>query len=265
MKKNRTGVEINAQQAFEKLFTPPSNPFPEHELDLLEKAENLFMTHDNQPIALYAWGKGPTVLLVHGWGSRGAVFGDFVWPLVESGYRVVSFDVPAHGRSGGTYANHLVFAGAIRAVSTSQSPLHAIIAHSIGAVGTILALGGGLCVGRVVLLACSPWFSYVLKAFLSSVKISKTEEEAFIRLIEERLGKDVWEPSTGNRILPGLNVPALLFHDRQDRDVPIEHGIAIARAWPGARLVKTSRLGHRKILTDPQVIEEAIGFIREMP
>ena len=92
--------------------------------------------------------------------------------------------------------------------------------------------------------------------------ISKTEEEAFIRLIEERLGKDVWEPSTGNRILPGLNVPALLFHDRQDRDVPIEHGIAIARAWPGARLVKTSGLGHRKVLTDPQVIEKTLGFIQ---
>jgi hypothetical protein len=53
MKKNRTGAEINAQQAFEKLFTPPSNPFPEHELSLLEKAENIFMTHNNQTMALY--------------------------------------------------------------------------------------------------------------------------------------------------------------------------------------------------------------------
>jgi len=262
MRNNRTAAAIDAHQAFERLFKPPSSSFSEHELKLLEKADNIFMTHDRRTMALYVWGKGPTVLLVHGWGSRGAVFADFVWPLVESGYRVVAFDVPAHGRSGGTYANHLVFRDAILAVSARENPLHAIIAHSIGAVATILALGRGLRVGRVVLLACSPWFSAVVKAFLSSFNMSKTEEEAFIRLIKERLGKDDWEPSTGNRILRGLNVPGLVIHDRQDRDVPVEHGMAIARAWPGARLITTDGLGHRKILNDPQVIEEALGFIK---
>jgi len=33
------------------------------------------------------WGKGPTVMLVHGWSGRGAQLGELVEPLVAAGDR----------------------------------------------------------------------------------------------------------------------------------------------------------------------------------
>jgi pimeloyl-ACP methyl ester carboxylesterase len=55
--------------------------------------------------------------------------------------------------------------------------------------------------------------------------------------------------------------PLLLVHDRQDAETGRSDSQAIARAWPGARLVTTSGLGHRRILRDPAVVAEVTGFV----
>jgi pimeloyl-ACP methyl ester carboxylesterase len=55
--------------------------------------------------------------------------------------------------------------------------------------------------------------------------------------------------------------PLLLVHDRQDAETGWADSDAIARAWPGARLVTTTGLGHRRILGDPAVVAEVAGFV----
>jgi pimeloyl-ACP methyl ester carboxylesterase len=55
--------------------------------------------------------------------------------------------------------------------------------------------------------------------------------------------------------------PLLLVHDRQDAETGWSDSEAIARAWPGARLVTTTGLGHRRILRDPAVVAEVTGFV----
>ena len=62
---------------------------------------------------------------------------------------------------------------------------------------------------------------------------------------------------TGNMPTP----PLLLVHDGQDAETGWADSEAIARAWPGARLVTTSGLGHRRILRDPEVVAEVTGFV----
>jgi pimeloyl-ACP methyl ester carboxylesterase len=52
-----------------------------------------------------------------------------------------------------------------------------------------------------------------------------------------------------------------VIHDQDDRDVPIEEGIAVAQAWPGAQFVRTTGLGHRHILRDLEVIARVSAFI----
>ena len=51
------------------------------------------------------------------------------------------------------------------------------------------------------------------------------------------------------------------MHDRLDKEVPWEHGETFARAWPGARLVTTVGLGHRRILDDAAVVRASVAFI----
>ena len=59
-----------------------------------------------------------------------------------------------------------------------------------------------------------------------------------------------------------LNIPALVIHDEHDTDVPWHEGQSIAQAWNNARFIKTSQLGHRRILRDSSTIETAVDFIK---
>jgi hypothetical protein len=58
--------------------------------------------------------------------------------------------------------------------------------------------------------------------------------------------------------------PALVIHDRDDKEVRWEDGAAIAGAWPAARLVTTDGLGHRRILRDSAVIHRIANFVTDL-
>ena len=64
------------------------------------------------------------------------------------------------------------------------------------------------------------------------------------------------------RKLPMLGQPALIVHDLDDQDVPWGEGERYAQYWPGARLLTTEGLGHRRVLDAPEVIEAALAFVR---
>ena len=58
-----------------------------------------------------------------------------------------------------------------------------------------------------------------------------------------------------------MTAPLLVVHDRDDRETFWSEGNALVEAWPGARLISTSGLGHRRVLREPAVIEEARQFV----
>jgi len=67
-----------------------------------------------------------------------------------------------------------------------------------------------------------------------------------------------------SRVLgPGMKVPLLVIHDRQDREVPLEDGERVAREAADGRLLVTDGLGHRRILRDAAVAAEAVRFLAE--
>jgi hypothetical protein len=70
-----------------------------------------------------------------------------------------------------------------------------------------------------------------------------------------------WEQFDIPRLARSQALPLLVFHDRNDVDVPWKDGAAIARAWSGARLVTTTGLGHQRILRDQRVVREAVAFV----
>jgi pimeloyl-ACP methyl ester carboxylesterase len=79
--------------------------------------------------------------------------------------------------------------------------------------------------------------------------------------LERRLGFR-WNEMDVPRFAPGMRVPLLVIHDRDDREVRWDGGAAIAAAWPGAELVTTNGLGHHRIVSDAAVIKQVLGFLR---
>ena len=84
---------------------------------------------------------GPTVVLLHGWGSHAARFGSFIAPLRAAGFSVIGIDAPAHGTSPGRFSDLPRFRDSLAEVLRAHDPIYAVIGHSLGggAVLTVLA------------------------------------------------------------------------------------------------------------------------------
>jgi pimeloyl-ACP methyl ester carboxylesterase len=208
---------------------------------------------------LRAWryGEGPAVLLVHGWAGRAEQLAPFIEPLRAAGCAPVLFDAPAHGASTGSVTSGLGFAEAVSAVATAVGA-RAAIAHSLGGFGLAWALASGLALDAAVLVAPPRGPVEFFRRFCDALGLPPGVRDATRDRLARRLGIAVDDVDLVRRV---GSTPLLVIHDRHDREVPWSEGEAIARAWPGASLVSTSGLGHRRILRDGAVTARASAFV----
>ncbi len=219
-------------------------------------------------VRVYRWGaSGPVVLLAHGWGGHAGQWHAVVEGLLAAGMRVVAFDALSHGASdagarGAAQTSVLEMSRSLLAAAWHAGPVHAVVAHSLGGAATALALREGLP-ARAAVLVGSPADMHAACASLAwQMGFTPGVLARMQRRSERWLGLP-WSafnvPDVGRtRPVP----PTLVIHDRDDKEVRWEDGAAIAGAWPGAQLVTTSGLGHRRILQDPAVIRRIADFIR---
>lgn len=262
---------ISPEQALELWLTVPRLPISPKERTALAAAENSTVPlHSLMPPAggdfelpVTMWGeKGkPLVLLMHGWGGhRGQMLG-FVEPLLAAGFRVASFDAPAHGDQPGTTTSGYQMAEALKAVVDRIGEPYAIVAHSLGTAAVTVALKKWLKVKKVVFSGPMRRLSDTLEPFLKSNELPAEMADELRQATETMFGPQVWNNTSLDLILANVDIPGLVFHDRDDEMIPYVSGVAVARAWPGARLVTTHGLGHRGTLKDPDVIRQAVEFI----
>lgn len=258
----RAAPPLAGRWALDLFCTPLRHPEPAREKELLKTAETFTVPFQKIGLAAYSWGEGPAVLLVHGWSGRGAQLGSFVPPLVAAGYRVVTFDLPAHGRTPGRRLHGFDGRDAVRRMGEAVGPFEAVIAHSFGAICTTLALKEDLAAGRVVYLAPACHLDQAVRGFARQLGLSRPVEWGLREEMERTFGLGVWSQVSGTVIARGLSLPALIVHDIEDTEVPWREGQSLSHAWPGARLITTSGLGHRRILRDEEIVREAVGFVR---
>lgn len=229
----------------------------------LEDATTLtFTTRSGHRLSGFEVGEGPTVLLVHGWGEWAANLGAFIAPLRAAGYRVVGFDLPAHGGSSGVQTDGLLNAAAVREAAAEVGGVHAVIAHSMGAHAVTLALRDGLYADRVVLLAPAVRLEHGVAAFKQMFGLTDRAVKGLRATIESRYGSTVWSDLAADELARELTTPALIVHDADDDQIAPADGEMLARAWPGALFESTSGLGHGRIIRDANVIERTVAFIR---
>ena len=253
--------EVAARWAETIFCTPPRHQPRTADEAFLATGRRFSVVSEAQELAAWEWGQGPTVVLVHGWGSRAGRFSAMAPVLAQSGFRVVAYDGPAHGRSTGRLASLPEFARALGAVGRSVGSVYGLVGHSLGGAAATLALRDGLHAERIVLLAAPADVIRFSTAFADHLRLPPQTRVALRRNLEARL-KARWDELHLPTIVRSLGASALLVHDRDDEDVPFSQAEELARAWPGARLVPTTGLGHRAILRDPVVVRRAVAFLQ---
>jgi len=254
-----------ATRMFVQLFFPPLHyGFPEKEREWVNSARITTMTIGGKKVAVYEWGigDGPFLLFVHGWAGRATQFRKFFQPALDRGFRIVSFDGPAHGKSEGKRTNVLEFHEVLVQLIDRFGKPAGMIAHSFGGTVTLYGAMQGLPIDRVTMIGTPVIAELLIHSFLKAVNGSSTTGKAFRKYLKEEYGRDFNEFSV-EWFLPRIKQPLALqiIHDQNDRDVAIAHAHEAKRLYPPAELTITHGLGHTRILKDSEVIGKVLDFM----
>ena len=236
---------------------------PKRESRWREQAQQFSLAHKYGPLAMYSWGEGPTVLLMHGWNGRGTQMGGFAVSLAEAGFRAIAFDAPGHGQTPGKNSTIFRIVDAVQAIAEEFGPLKGIVAHSFGAMVIARALHTRVHTEKVVCINPAAQLDFLVDSFCNTLGIPAGTRAAFLQRLEEHYGGDIGKQVSAVENVASLSIPALIIHDVADSEVPWQQGQQLAEAWPGARFVQTQGLGHRRSLRDESTIQEAVNFIND--
>lgn len=227
-------------------------------------------SYENASIGIYTPAvvpmEAPQVLLVHGWGGHAGQMLPLARAMAASGFTPVLVEMPAHGRSAGTVSNLPQFARAIDYVAARLvqrgGTVKAVVAHSLGANALAYAASRGLPVERLVLVAPPASPHEFTRYFAQVFGLSEGTRAAMQRLIEAReaILMPLLEPAA---VGPRIGLRTLVVHDREDRVNRFEDGVAYRDAIPGAQLVATQGLGHRRILKEAAVVKAVATFVTQ--
>lgn len=202
----------------------------------------------------------PRVLMVHGWESRASHWAAWIPLLLAAGFDVVAFDSPAHGDSEGETVDVKGVGQAALDVAQALGPIDAVIGHSMGSAATLYALAEGLRVKGSVHLAGPSSLERVTRYFAWQAGLHKSAWPRFQQLVVQGLGQPLVSLELPQQ-QHGLQHPGLIWHDRQDAEVPFAESLALSQAWPDATLKEATGLGHRRILRDATLIEQSVAFL----
>lgn len=206
----------------------------------------------------------PLVLLVHGWAGSAVQMRYLADALAAEGFDPVLLDLPAHGHSGGWRATLPQFSRAIFAAASRLGPLHAVVAHSLGALAALHAGASGLPVQRLALIAPSAPPAQFMAWFAESFGLPANIVARMRTHIERREGVSLAEYEPG-WLAPRLRQPALLLHDEADRVAPFAASRRLTDAIPSLRLESHKSLGHRRILGDAGVAAAVAAHLHGKP
>lgn len=263
----RLALQLYARMAPEKAgqlvnrmaFRPSRLPMPiryEHLLDTANSYTRL--QHGAHSIPVYSWGNGPIILGVHGWAGAGIQFGAWVNPLVNAGYRVVLFDAPAHGRAQGTSTDLFEMAEVIAKVADSVGQVHGIMAHSMGCIAAARAIKDGLHAQHLVMLAPPRSLLAVMDNLGRQLGLSQDVLGVHLRLMEERFGDSVWDKLDLEALSRSLTQRGVIVIDDDDTSIEPDESQQISTNWQSAQVLRTSGLGHHRLLWSPLVIETVL-------
>jgi pimeloyl-ACP methyl ester carboxylesterase len=261
---SRLAPELAASWAADR-FLAPSRRRSRRLAAVPEGADFESFATGNHRLGLWSWGAREAerrALLVHGWEGKSAQLAPWGRALAERGFRATALDLPAHGRSSGRRTHLVEIAGVIeRSAEYLGGAPEVVVAHSLGAAATVLALARGLGARRALLVAPPAELEPFADLFASWLGLDARVRARLQERIEDAIGAE-WAKVSPVRLARRLGaIPALVVHDALDREVPVEHGRRLAAAWPSARWIETRGLGHNRILAAPEITAAGVDFL----
>lgn len=217
--------------------------------------------------AAFEWGAGErSALLLHGWKGRASQFAPLVERLVGDGFRVVAFDAPAHGDSPGRRTDVRVWIAAAEVLAERHGTFELLVGHSFGSLAALTLARSTLPTPRVAVVAGAASPELFVDAFVSDFRLRNASADRLRERFRRRLGVDeaelVRRYDAARDPLP-VGTELLLVHDRSDRRLTDRDALRLREVHGDrARLLRTTGLGHSRILAADAVLDAISGFAR---
>ena len=249
-----------------KLFTTPlKHRIPKREFDMEKNSrqEKLFVPKINKEIHLYHYGNSSRkILLVHGWSGRGTQLVKIADALLGDGYAIISFDAPAHGKSGSKTTIMPEFIASILEIDKQYGPFEYVIGHSLGGMSILNAIKQGLKVEKAVIIGSGDIIQDILDSFVLKLEL-KPEIALMMKAHFEKKFGEPMENYAASFAAQSVEIPVLVIHDENDEEINSTAAHHIHQNLKIAEIMITKGLGHRKILGDKNVIEKILTFIKK--
>lgn len=249
-----------------KLFLTPFKyklPKREREMEKNSRQTKLTLPQYEREIVVYEYGEShKKILLAHGWSGTGTQLAVMAEELVKSGYSIVSFDAPAHGKASGKMSMMPHFIEAIEVLEKNYGAFEAVIGHSLGGMAALKAVSDGLPVKKLVIIGTANSVTRITKEFARNMKMNDKVAVKMKSYFDKKFGVDM-DSLSGAISAQGVKIPTLVVHDEDDVDVEISSAYEIHENLENSEIFITKELGHRRILGNPEVINKIIDFLSE--
>jgi len=208
-------------------------------------------------VAAWKLGTGPAVLMVHGWEDDNSLWGPAIDLFAAWGRAVVAIDLPGHGFSPAEDASIDSVAAAVTAAATELGPMVAAIGHSYGCAALIRALGQGLEIARVVMIASPVPRTQPRRP----LQIDGADPAVLSRADEMREAHGRRQTEAVEAALRGMTAEILAIHSLDDEQCALANSQRMVELAPKAGLMFVDGLGHRFIAQDPDVLQRIVEFV----
>ncbi len=228
----------------------------------LEAAKNGVESVSGHSVQTYSWpGKGPRVLLVHGWESNTFRWRNLIRFLQEADFSILAFDAPAHGHSSGTHFHVPLYTECLEHMVQKFRPKY-VVGHSVGGMTALYHAHRypSESVEKIVTIGSPSEFYEIMEDYQRILGFNNRVLKALDGFIFEEFGFHVHEFST-SRFVEGNPKKGLLLHDKLDPIAPFHASAKVHNAWKDSQLVTTEGLGHSMHQED--VNRQIVEFLKE--
>lgn len=257
--------EFNGMESFLDNFWKISkvahDPFAK---DFISRCQSHTINVNGKPYKYFQRGSGPTVLHVHGINSNLGSMVPIAKALLEQDYQVVLFDAPAHGEARGATTNPYEVREMIRGMYDRLGELHAVVAHSMGALWALSAWHSDVNAKAFVSISAPSNLRFLVEKYAEICRAGTDFVRELLREIENLLGEEVWTKYSPAEIVKAIHVPGLVLHGAKDSFVPPKHAADLYSGWHQSALELVESAGHVNILKSPEALTLISAYLRDV-
>jgi pimeloyl-[acyl-carrier protein] methyl ester esterase len=245
-------------------------------------------------------GQGRPLVMLHGWGMHGGIWGDTAARLAED-FEVHNVDLPGHGAS--KLQGAFTLDDVVATLDAKFDQPVTVLGWSLGG---IIAQRWAVCspqkIERLILMASTPCFTQradwacgmasetlqqfaaeleknhaaTLRRFLAlQVRGSENERELLVALREQlfsrgepdlsalRGGLEILRDADLRASAPAIKQPTLVIAGQRDKLTPPEASYYLAQAMPNARVVEIEGAAHAPFLSHTDIfVAQVIKFLK---